>query len=101
MLPPSQSGAVEFVYPGLESTDSPQPGAAEPLHPSLFMWRLNSSLRPGLELPISLRPNLESTSETLKRAQITTAVLSMNALWELRHKKLNFAPAAHLQPPYL
>ena len=28
MLPPSQPGAAEFVYPGL-ATDSPQPGGTE------------------------------------------------------------------------
>ena len=29
MLPPSQPGTAEFVYPGLELTDSRQPGATE------------------------------------------------------------------------
>ena len=49
VLTPSQPRAAEFVYPGLELTDSSQPGAAELLPPSqmlpnclyhsLFMWR--------------------------------------------------------------
>ena len=29
MLTPSQRAAAEFLYPGLEPTDSPQPGAVE------------------------------------------------------------------------
>ena len=34
MLTSSQPGVTEFVYPGLESTDSPQPRAAK-LPPSI------------------------------------------------------------------
>ena len=80
MLTPSQPGAAEFVYLVLEPTDLPPPGAAD-----------------------SLRRRLEPTSETLKKAQITTAVVSMNYLLVLicATKMQNFAPVAQLKPPYL
>ena len=56
----------------LELLNSLRPSQIVPNCPyrSLFMWRLNSSIHSSLEFPISLRPSLEPTNETLKRPKL-------------------------------